>query len=61
MVAVCNEKNQDVFKPLEKSAKGIVQVYTTTNSGKRFQKSQTKFNESKTINGKHWNIKVERN
>ena len=43
-----------------KNQRGIVQVYTITQSGKRFQKPETKFNQHKNIYGRHWNIKVER-
>lgn len=60
MVFVCNESHSDTFNPIQKSAKGIVQVFTSTKSGKRFQKTETKFNENKTLNGNKWNVKVDR-
>ena len=60
MASVCDEKHQDVYEPIVKSDKGIVQIYTSTKSGKRFEKTQAKFNESKTINGTQWHITIDK-
>lgn len=57
---VCNEGHQDTFDPIGKSAKGIVQVFTSTKSGKRLEKTQAKFGEEKQLHGYKWEIKVDR-
>ena len=60
--SVCDEGHRDMYEPIAKTNKGIVQVYTSTKSGKRFEKTQAKFNENKTIDklASEWHIKIDR-
>ena len=60
VAVVYDEKHQDVYEPIVKSDKGIVQVYTSTKSRKRFEKTQTKFNQSKTTDGTQWHIQIDK-
>ena len=59
---MCDEGHRDTYEPIVKTNKGIVQIYTSTKSGKRFEKTQAKFNENKTIDklASEWHIKIDR-
>ena len=57
---VCDEQHQDKFVPINKTDKGVVYVYTSTKSGKRFEKTQVKFGQIKAINDTDkWHIKID--
>ena len=60
---VCDEQHQDKFVPINKTDKGIVNVYTSTKNGKRLEKTQVKFSQVKEINDSDtntWHVKIDR-
>lgn len=60
IVCVCTEEYCDEMDPIGKSSRGIVQVFTTTKSGKRFEKKEIKFNNGEP-EANTWSVRINRN
>ena len=58
MACVCNEEHCDTFDPINKTKSGIIQIYTSSKSGKRFEKTEAKF--SKDNPNADWKITIDK-
>ena len=60
MACVCDEKHCDTFDPLNKTESGVIQIYTSSKSGKRFQKTQAKFSKDNPNQNSDWKITIDK-